>query len=113
MYGGMIDGGLASVFTLNQECDLDYSKGNWTYQDEPFKILHRLCVDPAYQNRGIGAETMIMMEAMAKKEGVRSIRLDTFSLNPWALRLYEKLGYRWVGELMFRKGLFFLFEKNL
>jgi ribosomal protein S18 acetylase RimI-like enzyme len=113
MYGGMIDGGLASAFTLNQECDIDYSKGNWKYQDEPFRILHRLSVDPAYQNRGIGAETMILMEAMAKKEGAGSIRLDAFSSNSGALRLYEKLGYRRVGEIMFRKGLFFLFEAGL
>jgi predicted GNAT family acetyltransferase len=39
--------------------------------------------------------------------------LDAFSLNPFALRLYEKIGYVRVGEANWRKGLFYLYEKKI
>ncbi len=50
---------------------------------------------------------------MLRDRGIESVRLDAFSLNPYALRMYEGLGYKKVGEANWRKGLFYLFEKNL
>lgn len=56
---------------------------------------------------------MIKIEEILKTEGIQSIRLDTFSLNPYALKMYQTLGYQKVGEVKWRKGLFYLFEKQL
>jgi ribosomal protein S18 acetylase RimI-like enzyme len=52
-------------------------------------------------------------EELIQSKGYASIRLDTFSNNHYARYLYESLGYAYVGEVTFRKGLFFLMEKNL
>ena len=75
-------------------------------------IVHRLCVNPQYQNIGIGTKTMMKIEDMVKKMGVNSIRLDAFTENPQALRLYEKLGYTTTGYADWRKGRFALMEKS-
>ena len=62
---------------------------------------------------GIGTRTVQHIEEQAKNMGAETIRLDAFTLNPHALNLYEKLGYREVGIANFRKGKFYLMEKKL
>jgi len=108
-----IGGRIASVFVLNRQRDDEYKNGAWHGDEDTSKELHRLCVDPAFQNRGIGVKTVLLAEDLLRKGGIKSVRLDAFSLNPYALRLYEKLGYQRVGEAHYRKGLFYLYEKLL
>ncbi len=104
---------ILAVFVINQDSDPAYAAGNWSYQGDRYAVLHRLCVDPARQNRGIGSKTLPLIEALLRDLGYVSIRLDAFSLNPYSLRMYNKAGYTKVGEVQFRKGLFFLYEKVL
>jgi len=113
MYIADIENQIASVFVLNQEYDTEYANGNWKYKDSAFTVVHRLCVNPRFQNQGVGTKTMQTLEKILQREGAESIRLDTFSQNPFALRMYEKLGYRRVGEANWRKGLFYLYEKKI
>lgn len=84
LYVGLVDGQIAAVYALNQKYDKEYENGKWKYKDEPFYIVHRLCVNPTFQNKGI---------------------------NPFALRLYNSLGYSEVGYTDWRKGRFCLMEK--
>ena len=56
---------------------------------------------------------MDFLEQSVLDRGLRAIRLDAFSLNPAALKLYESRGYERAGEIQFRKGLFYLYEKRL
>ena len=56
---------------------------------------------------------MQLIEDILRTRGIETIRLDAFSLNPIALKMYEKLGYQRVGEVTWRKGLFYLFEKKI
>lgn len=111
MYLGVIENQIASVFVLNQQSDAEYANGNWRYKDFTYAVVHRLCVDPQFQKKGIGTKTMQQIENILKSEGTAAIRLDAFSLNPYALRMYEKLGYMKVGEVNWRTGLFYLYEK--
>ena len=113
LFIGTIGGEIACVFVLNSECDEEYEIGEWQYPDASFCVIHRLCVNPKFQNRGVGLETMKYIEAELKKEGFESIRFDAFTLNPYALRLYDKLGYAKVGYVDWRKGRFILMEKKL
>lgn len=108
-----IDGKIACVFVLNQECDEEYKNGNWKYRNGYFYVIHRLCVNPYFQNQGVGTKSMILIEEMLRKEHIDSIRLDAFSLNPFALKMYEKIGYKKVGKAHWRKGLFYLYEKKI
>lgn len=113
MYLGEIGGKIAVAFVLNREYDKEYEKGNWKYKNSSFFVIHRLCVNPAFQNKGVGTKTMFLIEDMLKNRGIETIRLDAFSLNPFALKMYEKIGYIKIGEANFRKGLFYLFEKKI
>lgn len=49
----------------------------------------------------------------AEQFKINAIRLDVFSQNPFALKLYEKCGYAKTGTVNWRKGIFYLMEKYL
>lgn len=53
------------------------------------------------------------MEGQVRFLGGGAVRLDIFSQNPHALRLYTKLGYAPVGTVRWRMGDFILMEKKL
>ncbi len=111
LYVAVLDGRIAAVYVVSEECDAEYGKCSW--QNEKPCILHRLCVSSLMQNRGIGREVLLHAENQLKEMGYDSVRLDVFSQNPYALRLYEKNGYERRGSALWRKGLFFLMEKKL
>ena len=111
MYIGMIDGKIAVCFVLSEECDEEYKNGKWQWPDSKFCVIHRLCVNPQFQNQGIATQTMEYIEELCKKAGYDSIRLDCFTENPYSLKLYDKAGYSVVGYANWRKGRFELREK--
>lgn len=113
MYVGEEGKTIAVAFALSHQQEEEYEAGAWQYADLPFQVIHRLCVNPAFQNKGVGGQAMAFIEMTLKNGGVKVIRLDAFRENPAALHLYEKTGYRRVGQVNFRKGIFYLFEKKL
>ena len=110
---GLQDGSICVAFTLSERCDGEYSLGRWRYPKARCCVLHRLCVHPNAQGRGVAGAAMAHIEETLLQRGYETLRLDAFSQNPFALRLYEKRGYERVGEVMFRKGLFYFYEKKL
>ena len=113
MYIGKIDNEIAVCFTLSEECDEEYKNGKWQYPDAKFNVIHRLCVNPEFQNKGIATKTMKYIENLSKSQGYDVIRLDCFTLNPYSQKLYNKAGYSIVGYADWRKGRFELREKKL
>jgi ribosomal protein S18 acetylase RimI-like enzyme len=88
--------------------------GLWRYAEGPVAALHRLCVRPESQGKGLARELLAWMEERYRRQGVKVVRLDTYMANAPAMRLYESAGYERAGETRFRgKGLFCLFEKAL
>ena len=59
--------------------------------------VHELHVLPEARNRGIGARLLEHAEAEARSRGLDSLSLTTLMTNP-ARRLYERAGYRVIGE---------------
>ncbi len=108
-----IDEKPAACFVLNRNCDEEYKNGTWSYTGEDYVVIHRLCVNPEFQNQGVGRETCLMIEDLVKAQGVRAIKLDCFTENPYSQKMYEKLGYKTVGYADWRKGRFALMEKVL
>lgn len=111
LYAGSINGRIAVLYTLNKECDAQYARGKWQKEDELFCAVHRLCVEPDFQNKGIAKQTLLYIEEILRKADIHSVRLDVFSDNPFALKLYDSLGYARVGCCDWRKGKFYLMEK--
>ena len=110
---GLLDGELACAYVVNREYDPEYELGAWEHTQGNFCVLHRLCVNPRMQGQGLARQAMARMEETAREQGFDSVRLDVFSQNLHAQRLYERLGYRRTGEVRFRKGIFYLMEKKL
>lgn len=110
---GITEDVIAVVYTINSECDEQYQNGAWKYQDCEYRILHRICVHPDYQNQGIAKSTLHMIEKTLNEAGVGALRLDVYSENPFSLALYQKGGYQKTGTADWRKGRFYLMEKRL
>ena len=106
-------GAIAAVYVVNCECDEQYRNAGWKGPEDSFRVIHRLCVHPMYQHRGLGKEILDHIEADLRCQGVQAIRLDVFSRNPYALALYRNQGYTMTGTADWRKGRFFLMEKLL
>ena len=113
LFIGVLDNEIAVVYAINNEYDEQYENGIWKYPDCEYRIIHRFCVSPKYQNRGLGRNTLSHIEDTLREAGVETIRLDVFCNNPFALSLYHNSGYEKVGVANWRKGIFFLMEKHL
>lgn len=113
LYLGLYDGKIAVVFALNQQSDEEYKNGNWSYPDREYYVIHRLCVNSSLQKRGIARQTMQFIEEMLRAKKIQAVRLDVFSQNPYAVKLYLHMGYCKVGCADWRKGRFWLMEKYL
>lgn len=108
---GESDGILMCSFALNCDCDSEYEKCTWQLPHMPFITVHRLAVNPDFQNCGVGFSAMKFAESLSMNKGVKTMRLDTFCENPAAIALYRSLGYRVVGYAHWRKGKFQIMEK--
>lgn len=113
LFIGMYEDNISVIYVLNKDSDKEYKNGAWKYPDSEYRIIHRLCVNPKYQNRGIAKSTLIHIEKELREMGIETIRLDVFSNNPFALSLYQNNGYKKVGNADWRKGRFYLMEKHL
>jgi GNAT superfamily N-acetyltransferase len=104
-------GPLVAAFVLNEFQDAEYAAVPWTICPARVAVLHRLLVHPSHQNRGVATTLVRYAEGRALELGYDAIRLDAFTRNPAALRLYHRLGYRDAGAVTLRKGVFRCFEK--
>lgn len=103
---------ITGIIVLNEDQDKEYADLNWKYVSGKQLVIHRLCVDPKYQGMGIAKSLINFAEGFARDNNYKSIRLDAFTKNKAACKLYEKVGYEKVGIVNFRKGKFFCFEKG-
>jgi ribosomal protein S18 acetylase RimI-like enzyme len=112
LYGFFLDGGLCAVQVCNEIQSPEYAQIEWAYSDERPLVLHRLCVDPSHQNKGISKKMIRYAEEYAERHGYRCIRFDAFVENPISVAIYRKMGFVESGIVKFRKGDFYCFEKK-
>lgn len=102
---------IIAVFVINKDYDEAYGQGSWRYIRGEYYVLHRFCIEPSMQGKGFATRIILLIEKEVRQLGGQAIRLDAFSKNPAAIHMYEKLGYQSVGQVVFRKGIFYLYEK--
>lgn len=64
--------------------DKDYDKiykGNWLTCDEPYIVVHRICVKKESKGKAIATKIFDEVLNMAKEKNIKSIRVDTHRLN--------------------------------
>ena len=105
---------LIGCLVISNKMDEFYSKVNWLTPNKNNLYLHRLAVDPDYQKKGYAKQLMFFSFELAKSNNIKSIRLDTFSGNPFNNIFYSNLGFKKLGKIYFRKQSdkpFYCFEK--
>lgn len=94
------DGQVFGSIIINEDQSQEYEWIRWDYDARP-AVLHTLAVHPGYQGLGIARRLVEFAEQYAQGIGCGSIRLDTFSGNDKAMRLYETSGYTCKGAIKF------------
>ncbi|MFC3198050.1 GNAT family N-acetyltransferase [Parapedobacter deserti] len=97
---------------VNDEPAYATIEGKWL-TDGDFVVYHRVAVSEKYLGRGLAHKLLEHIHGFALQHGIRSVRADTNYDNPAMLKLFEKMGYRYCGEVMFRGTPRKAFEKVL
>lgn len=87
-------------------------EGQWLTQ-RPYAVIHRLAVCQTNTIKGVGSWLMLAAEAVCREQGILSIKADTNFDNAGMLRVFEKLGYTYCGEVYFRGAARRAYEKRL
>ncbi len=93
------EGKICASMILNHNQPEEYGTMDWMYSAEPEEVLvlHTLCVPPSEAGRGYGSQMVKYTIDIAKKMGLKAVRLDTWVGNKPASSLYIKMGFRCVG----------------
>ncbi|MCD2424059.1 GNAT family N-acetyltransferase [Niabella pedocola] len=88
-------------------------EGKWL-TNRRYAVIHRLATATGQKAvKGLGTQIMTAVETVCRQQGVFSIKADTNFDNAGMLRVFEKLGYIYCGEVYFRGAARKAFEKKL
>lgn len=87
-------------------------KGKWLTNGD-FVVYHRVAVSEDYLGKGLAVQLLQCIEDFAREKNIYSVKADTNFDNAGMLRIFEKLGYVYCGEVYFRGGSRKAFEKKL
>ena len=88
----------AMALTMYQEEDYHAIEWSRDVADDEVAVIHILAVSPDKQGAGIGSEMVREAILLAKKKGMKAIRLDALASNTPAHKIYERLGFEFRGK---------------
>ncbi len=109
-YGNTIIGYCAVL--VNDEPAYAKIEGKWLTRDD-FAVVHRLTVSEKYLGKGYAKKIFEWIEEFAISINIFSIKADTNFDNIAMLKIFEKLGYTYCGEVYFRGNSRKAYEKVL
>ena len=111
---------VVGAFVFNDDPQGAYEKVNWNanLQRGEYGVCHAVAIETSLQGKGLGKQIVEFCIQRAKELGYKAIRLDVVPTNLPAKRLYEKCGFRYVGDADLERGyeeipVFSLLELNL
>jgi ribosomal protein S18 acetylase RimI-like enzyme len=90
---------IVGIVIINEKQNSGWEKINWNYNNENILVVHSLAINTKYQKQGYGKYLLKFCEIFAKENGYKLIRLDTYSGNEGANKLYRNEGYEKAGEI--------------
>lgn len=108
-----IDKRMGALIVLDENGEPAYASVNWLFTAAPVLYMHRLCVHPEFQDRGIATQLVKFADDFARKKAYKVLRLDVYKYNPKALHLYEKSGYEIRGLITRGEYDFYAMEKRV
>ena len=113
------NGEIVGAFVFNDDPQGEYDKASWSadLKRGEYGVCHALAIATALQGKGLGKQIVEYCIHLAKQLGYKAIRLDVVPSNTPARKLYEKCGFRYVGDVDLDRGyddrpLFSLLELN-
>ncbi|MBV7529638.1 GNAT family N-acetyltransferase [Chitinophaga sp. sic0106] len=103
--------GYTAVMINNEPAYADI-QGQWL-TDGDFVVYHRVAIVENQLGKGLAQVMLKEIETFALRHQVHSVRADTNFDNPGMLKIFEKLGYTYCGEVFFRGSARKAFEKVL
>lgn len=103
--------GYTAVIT-NYEPAYDNIEGRWLTTGD-FIVVHRVAVSEKYVGKGLAQKIMSLVEKYALSKNIYSIKADTNFDNPAMMKVFDKLGYVYCGEVYFRGSARRAYEKVL
>ena len=103
--------GYAAIL-FNEEPAYELIKGTWLTNEE-FVVVHRVAISDNYIGKGLAQKIFLFTEDLAIENKIFSIKVDTNFDNIPMLKILEKLGYSYCGEVYFRGDARKAFEKIL
>lgn len=98
-------GRLVAYFAMDTEDDLQWAIRTRAYAPPACALLlHRLCIHPQLQGRGLGRSCIQFAEKQARALGYRALLLTVFAQNKRAISFYQSLGYLDCGALLFEEN---------
>lgn len=107
---GLIAGYVAVL--INDEPEYENLQGQWLTRGD-FVVFHRMAVSPEFLGKGVARKLFLHIERFARQHDINSIKADTNFDNAIMLHLFEKLGYRYCGQVYFRGSARRAYEKVL
>lgn len=98
LYVAEKEGRIIGSVILNGRQEAAYQSAGWETFAEPEEVMviHTFLVHPDLSGLGVGRRLLEFAGEQAVKEGKKTIRLDVYEKNTPAIRLYERMGYRYV-----------------
>lgn len=101
-----------AAILINDEPAYHELNGTWI-TNEDFVVVHRLAVSDEFVGQGLAQKMLRCTEEYALTNNIFSVKVDTNFDNIPMLKIFEKLGYQYCGEVTFRGGIRLAFEKVL
>ncbi len=103
---------VTAAVIFNFEPTYDVIDGAWLTNGD-FMVVHRVGVSEEFAGKGLAKYLFQILEDFALKNQTYSIKIDTNFDNVPMLKILEKLGYTYCGEIQVRDGKRKAFEKVL
>lgn len=87
-------------------------EGHWL-SEQPYVVLHRLAVSEAVKGHGVGMLVMQEVEQLAVAASIHSFKVDTNHDNTRMLRVLDKMGFSYCGNITYLQGSRMAYEKLL
>lgn len=99
-----------SALLINDEPEYEKIEGKWLTTDD-FVVFHRVAISESHLGKGLAKKLLEFIEKFALSNNIHSIKADTNFDNFAMIKVFEKLGYTYCGEVYFRGSSRKAYEK--
>ncbi len=87
-------------------------KGKWLTNGD-YVVVHRVATSNSVKGQGVASKLFMLLEDLSIEQNIFSIKVDTNFDNIPMLKILERLGYSYCGEIFFNAASRKAFEKVL